>query len=89
MHTRTLIYGDGQEWSEAVWLARPKHSHQLVTPCQHMGWLRLVDSLQLQVSFAKEPYKRDDILQKRPMNLRSLLIVATSYVLKVITTIIM
>jgi len=23
------------------------------------------------VSFAKEPYKRDDILQKRPMNLRS------------------
>jgi len=31
-----------------------------------MGWLRLVGSLKLQVSFAKEPYKRDDILQKRP-----------------------
>ena len=29
--------------------------------------------------FAKEPYKRDYILQKRPMILRSLLIVATSY----------
>jgi len=36
-------------------------------------------SLQLQVSFAKEPYKRDYILQKRPIILRSLLIVATPY----------
>jgi len=32
-----------------------------------MGWLRLVVSIKLQVSFAKEPYKRDDILQKRPI----------------------
>ena len=32
-----------------------------------MGWLRLVGALKLQVSFVKEPYKRDDILQKRPM----------------------
>jgi len=31
---------------------------------QGMGWLRLVGSLQLYVSFAKKPYKRDDILQK-------------------------
>ena len=30
-----------------------------------MGWLRLVGSLKLYVSLAKEPYKRDDILQKR------------------------
>jgi len=29
-----------------------------------MGWLRLVGSLKLQVSFAKEPYQQDDILQK-------------------------
>jgi len=42
-----------------------------------MGWLRLVGSLKLYVSFAKEPHKRDDILQKRPIFLRSLLIVAT------------
>jgi len=27
--------------------------------CFPMGWLRLVCSFQLQVSFAKEPYKRD------------------------------
>jgi len=32
-----------------------------------MGWLWLVGSLKLQVSFAKEPYKRDDILQQRPI----------------------
>jgi len=39
-----------------------------------MGWLRLVGSFKLQVYFAKEPYKRDYILQKRPMISRSLLI---------------
>ena len=44
-----------------------------------MGWLRWVGSLKWKVSLAKEPYKRDDILQKRPIILRSLLIVATPY----------
>jgi len=44
-----------------------------------IGWLRLVGSLKSQVSFAKEPYKRDDILQKRHIIWRSLLIVATPY----------
>jgi len=43
----------------------------------HMWWLRLVGSLKLQVSVAKETYKRDYILQKRPIILRSLLIVAS------------
>ena len=33
----------------------------------YMGWLRLVGSIKLQVSFAREPYKRDDVLQKRPI----------------------
>jgi len=32
-----------------------------------------------QISFAKEPYKREYILQKRPIFLRSLLIIATPY----------
>jgi len=36
-----------------------------------MGWLRLVGSLKLQVSFAKEPYKIDYILRERPTLLRS------------------
>ena len=51
-----------------------------------MGWLRLVGSLKIHVSFVKlwvsfaqEPYKRDCILQQRPMILRSLLIVGTPY----------
>ena len=51
-----------------------------------MGWLRLVSSIKLQVSFAKEPYKRDDILQKRRIILRSLLIVATPYTFREPTT---
>jgi len=42
-----------------------------------MWWLRLVGSLKSYVCFAKEPYKRGDILQKKPIILRSLLIVAT------------
>ena len=42
-----------------------------------MRWLRLVGSLKTQVSFAKEPYKRNHILQKKPILLRSLLIIAS------------
>ena len=45
-----------------------------------MEWLQLVGSIKLHVSFAKETYKRDYILQKRPTILRSLLIVASPYV---------
>ena len=48
-------------------------------PMSHMGWLPLVGSLKLYVSFAKETYTRDDILQKRPIILRSLLTAATPY----------
>ena len=44
-----------------------------------MGWLWSVGSLNLYVSFAKEPYKTDHILQNRPEILRSLLIGATPY----------
>ena len=44
-----------------------------------MGWLWLIGSIKLQVSFAKEPYKRDDILQKRPIILSILLTVTTPY----------
>jgi len=46
----------------------------------HMRWLRLEGPLELKVSFAKEPYKRDSILQKKTVILRSLLIVATPYI---------
>jgi len=54
-------------------------------PYIYMRGLRLVGSLKIYISFAKEPYKREYILQKRPIFLcsaeetnilRSLLIVA-------------
>jgi len=32
-----------------------------------MGWLQLVGSMKLYVSFAKETFMRDDILPKRPI----------------------
>jgi len=56
------------------------HVHVYVIHVCPMAWLRLVGSLKLQVSFAKEPCKRDYILQRRPNILRSLLIAATPYV---------
>ena len=42
-----------------------------------MGWLWLVGSIKLQVSFAKEPYKKHENLRKRPIILSILLTVAT------------
>jgi len=63
-----------------------KKTHQFERHDQsvrHMVWLRLVGSLKLQVSFAKELYKTDDILQKRLIILRSLLFVATPYLIHV------
>jgi len=45
-----------------------------------MGWLRLVGSLKLQVSFAEYHLFYRVLLQKRPIILRSLPIVATPYV---------
>ena len=51
---------------------------QLESHCPNaMGCLKLVGSLKLQVSFVKEPYKRDDFLQKRLIILRSLPIEAS------------
>jgi len=44
-----------------------------------MGWLRLVGSMKLQVSFAIEPYKRDDILQKTSIIYSILLTLATPW----------
>ena len=44
-----------------------------------MGWLRLVGSLKLQVSFAEYSLFYRALLQNRPVILRGLLIVATPY----------
>jgi len=45
----------------------------------NIGWLRLVGSLKLQVSFAEYIFFYRALLQKRPVILRSLLIAATRY----------
>ena len=69
-HTHTHLEG------RAVFVGVPHGEHvgakfiSLLPYLQHasvqsMGWLRLAGSLKLQVSFAKELYKRDDILRKR------------------------
>jgi len=50
-----------------------------VPACLPYGVATISRLLKMIVSFAKEPYKRDYILQKRPKILRSLLIVATPY----------
>jgi len=47
-----------------------------IIPCI-IVWLQLVGSIKLQVSCAKEPYKRDIFLQKRPLISSILLTVAT------------
>jgi len=44
-----------------------------------MAWLQLTGSIKLYVSFATEPYQRDNILQKRPVIISILLIVAIPY----------
>jgi len=61
------------------------HTSEVPGRYTDMGWLRLAGSLKLQVSFAKEPYETDDILQKRPIIIRSLLIEATTYIPQVPT----
>jgi len=47
-----------------------------------MGWLQFVGSFKSYVSFAKESFHRDNILQKRPIFWRSILIVATPYLIR-------
>ena len=47
----------------------------------------IIGSVKLYASFAKEPCKRDYILPKRPVTLRSLLIVATPYVVTTVSRI--
>ena len=70
LHTHTCIYTCMHE-----------HACQQMLTITLIGWLRLVGSLKLQVSFAEYCIFYRALLQKRPINSRSLLIVTTSYVL--------
>jgi len=84
MTPREWVISHTYEWSISLcamtrreWVI--SHTHEWSISLCDMGWLRLVGSLKLQFSLAQEPHKRDYILQKRPIILRSLLIVATPY----------
>jgi len=88
IYTHIYIYTHVHIYMEIVVRMLHTHTHTMVTLCKSqlyndvymcMGWLRLVGSLKFRSLFAKEPYKRDYILQKRPIILRSPLIVATPY----------
>jgi len=70
-----------ERWSFAAAAARFSVNIAQTSAHIHIGWLRLVVLLKLQVSLVKEPYKRDYILQKRPIISRSLHIVATPHVI--------
>jgi len=54
--------------------------------CSDMRWLWLVGSIKIQVSWAKEPYQRGYILQKRPIILSILPTVATPCLSQKVTT---
>ena len=67
------------DWFEVDLSARPAFSFREILHI--MGWLRLVGSLRLYVSSAEYGLFYRALLQKWPVIIRSLLIVATSYLL--------
>jgi len=78
-HTNTCTHRHTHQAFTRTRRRAKRHS----TTCEscHMGWLRLVGSFKLKVSFAKETYKRDDILQKRPMILAATCVRCISHIL--------
>ena len=73
-HTHTYVSARARKHTNTNTHSRSQTHTHTHTKDRKKSW----DGI-LQVSCAKEPYKRDVILQKRPINLRSLLIVATPY----------
>jgi len=73
-----------------IYVAGPPREHEVIGcqkislhmfACYGVGWLRLVGTLKLDVSFAEYRLFYWALLQKRPMILRSLLIVAPPYLI--------
>jgi len=58
------------------WILKSQHYSHVIYIHYSMGWLRWVGSLKLQVSFAEYSLFYRALLQKRPIILRRLLIVA-------------
>jgi len=70
-YTRVLLFSN-ESYHIHEWAMSRMHSSR-------MGWLRLVASLKLQVSFAEYHLFYRALLQKRPIIVRSLQVVATLY----------
>ena len=76
--SRYSVYSNGSDKCSTYSIYRATSKHgiysnvQYIQPSVYMRWLRLVAFVKLYVSSAKEPYKRDDILQKRLIILRSI-----------------
>jgi len=62
-----------------IWIGRVTYQQLWMCHVSHMGWLRWVGSLKSQVSFTEYRLFYRALLQKKPIILRSLLIVATPY----------
>jgi len=72
--SRTRIF-----WLRVI-VSKINHSNCFCAQVSSMGWLRLVGSLKVQVSFAEHRLFYRAVLLKRPIILRSLLIDATTYI---------
>ena len=87
LHTRCLSFRHTHKHANTLSFSVTQtqtHTHMCACICSmlhicSMRWLRLVGSLKLYVSFAKESYRRDYILQYKPLMLRSPLVVVTPY----------
>jgi len=66
---KRALYKRHYSAKETYVFEEPTH-YVIYTTYITMGMLRLVGSLTTQVSFVKEPYIRDIILQKRPILLK-------------------
>ena len=84
IHTHTYIcpYVSQQLYTLSMYTYTPTHMFLYIVST--MGWLRLVGSLKLQVSFAEYSLFYRALLQKRPETSRSLLMKATPYILYII-----
>ena len=76
-YTRSRVYSLSLDRNSRKSILQIDSSEYTLYRYQHMGWLRLVSSLKLQVSFGEYLLFNRALLQKSPILLRSLLIVAT------------
>ena len=69
-----------------IWMSHVTYETMGAIASKHpMEWLWSVGSIKLQVSYAKEPYRRDNILHKTPIILLILGAIASEYPIRTIS----